>query len=103
MYKRQHLDYSNTIKARFSDESEEHFDYIIIADGVFSQSKSIISKETLKPKYNNSIALRGKLNKYDDNNISIFMGSNFHYVIYPVNQNNEYNFVAILQKKLMQK
>ena len=95
-----HLDYSNTIKASFSDESEEHFDFIIIADGVFSQSKSIISKETLKPKYNNSIALRGKLNKYDDNNISIFMGSNFHYVIYPVNQNNEYNFVAILQKKL---
>ena len=33
------------------------------------------------------MALRGKLNKYDDNNISIFMGSNFHYVIYPVNQN----------------
>ena len=28
------------------------------------------------------------------------MGSNFHYVIYPVNQNNEYNFVAILHKKL---
>ena len=95
-----HLDYSNTIKARFSDESEEHFDFIIIADGVFSQSKLIISRESLKPKYNNSIALRGKLNKYDDNNISIFMGSNFHYVIYPVNQNNEYNFVAILQKKL---
>ena len=55
------LDYSNTIKARFSDESEEHFDFIIIADGVFSQSKSIISKESLKPKYNNSIALRESL------------------------------------------
>jgi len=95
-----HLDYSNSIKAGFSDESEENFDFVIIADGVFSKSKLIISKENLKPEYNNSIALRGKLNKYDDNNISIFMGSNFHYVIYPVNQNNEYNFVAILQKKL---
>ena len=95
-----HLDYSNFIKAIFSDESEENFDFVIIADGVFSKSKLIISTESLKPKYNNSIALRGKLNKYDDNNISIFMGSNFHYVIYPVNQNNEYNFVAILQKKL---
>ena len=30
------------------------------------------------------------------------MGSNFHYVIYPVNQHNEYNFVAILKKKLTQ-
>ena len=95
-----HLEYSNHIKANFSDESEENFDFVIIADGVFSQSKLIISKESLKPKFNNNIALRGKLNKYDDNNISIFMGPNFHYVIYPVNQNNEYNFVAILQKKL---
>ena len=32
--------------------------------------------------------------------ISIYMGSNSHYVIYPVNQNNEYNFVAIIKKKL---
>ncbi len=95
-----HVDYSDDIKAEFSDEIEENFDFLIIADGVFSQSKLIILKEGLKPKYNNSIALRGKLNKYDDNNISIFMGSNFHYVIYPVNQNNEYNFVAILHKKL---
>tara|TARA_B100000131_G_scaffold28918_1_gene27162 strand:- start:142 stop:1227 length:1086 start_codon:yes stop_codon:yes gene_type:complete len=94
------LDYSNNIKAYFSDESEENFDFVIIADGVFSQSKLIVSKENLKPKYNNSIALRGKFTKYDDKNISIFMGSNFHYVIYPVNQNNEYNFVAIIQKKL---
>ena len=94
------LDHSNDIKVCFSDESEANFDFLIIADGVFSQSKIIISKESLKAKYNNSMALRGKLNKYDDNNISIFMGSNFHYVIYPVNQNNEYNFVAILQKKL---
>ncbi len=94
------LDYGNNIKAYFSDESEENFDFVIIADGVFSQSKLIVSKENLKPKYNNSIALRGKFTKYDDNNISIFMGSNFHYVIYPVNQNNEYNFVAIIQKKL---
>ncbi len=95
-----HLEYSNDIKVYFSDEKEENFDFLIIADGVFSQSKLTISKESIKPKYNNSVALRGKLHKYDGNNISIFMGSNFHYVIYPVNQNNEYNFVAILHKKL---
>tara|TARA_B100000686_G_scaffold262996_1_gene276554 strand:+ start:550 stop:1680 length:1131 start_codon:yes stop_codon:yes gene_type:complete len=94
------LDCGNDIKVHFSDKSLENFDFLIIADGVFSQSKLIISKENLKPKYNNCIAFRGKLNKYDDNNISIFMGSNFHYVIYPVNQHNEYNFIAILQKKL---
>tara|TARA_B100001175_G_scaffold13686_1_gene10501 strand:- start:494 stop:1624 length:1131 start_codon:yes stop_codon:yes gene_type:complete len=98
-----HLDYSDDIKAYFSDKSEENFDFVIVADGVFSKSKLIISKKSLKPKYNNSIAFRGKLNKYDDKNISIFMGLNFHYVIYPVNQNNEYNFVAILQRKLTEK
>ncbi len=95
-----YLDYANDIKAHFSDKSQENFDIIVIADGVFSQSKFIISKENLKPKYNNSVALRGILKNYEDENISIFMGSNFHYVIYPVNQNNEYNFVAILQKNL---
>ena len=95
-----HLDYAYDIKAYFSDKSQENFDIIVIADGVFSKSKFIISKESLKPEYNNSVALRGILKNYQDNDISIFMGSNFHYVVYPVNQNNEYNFVAILQKKL---
>ena len=31
------------------------------------------------------------------------MGSNFHYVTYPVNQKLEYNFVAIIKKKLTTK
>ena len=31
------------------------------------------------------------------------MGSNFHYVIYPVNQTQEYNFVAIIKKEIYQK
>ena len=88
------------IEVNFSDNSKENFDFLVISDGIFSNSKSLVSEEIIKPKYNNSIALRGILNKYDDKNISIFMGSNFHYVIYPVNQNNEYNFVAILKKKL---
>tara|TARA_B100002051_G_scaffold276545_1_gene325568 strand:- start:9332 stop:10516 length:1185 start_codon:yes stop_codon:yes gene_type:complete len=97
------LENDNNIKAIFSDNSSENFDFLIIADGVFSQSKSIVFNENLKPKYNNTIALRGKLKEFDNKDISIFMGSNFHYVIYPVNQNNEYNFVAILKKKIKEK
>jgi len=88
------------IDAHFSDNSEEKFDYIVISDGIFSKTKSIILNEDVKPKYSNSIALRGELNEFNIRDISIFMGSNFHYVIYPVNQNNNYNFVAILKKKL---
>ena len=94
------LNKGSYIKAYFSDNYHENFDYLVISDGVFSQSKSIVSKEFSKPKYSDSVAFRAKLKNYNDKNVSIFMGSNFHYVIYPVNQNNEYNFVAILRKKL---
>ena len=95
-----HLNEDNKIEAHFSDNSEESFDFLVIADGIFSQSRSIVLNQFIEPKYNNSIAIRGLISDYNDNNISVFMGSNFHYVIYPVNQNNEYNFVAIIKKKL---
>ena len=88
------------IKVYFSDNSKEYFDFLIIADGIFSKSKSTILNKSFSPKYNNSIAIRAKLKECNFENISIFMGSNFHYVTYPINQNNEYNFVAILKKKL---
>jgi len=95
-----HLNEDNKIEAHFSDNSEESFDFLVIADGIFSQSRSIVLNQVIEPKYNNSIAIRGLISDYNDNNISVFMGSNFHYVIYPINQNNEYNFVAIIKKKL---
>ena len=95
-----HLKEDNKIEAHFSDNSEESFDFLVIADGIFSQSRSIVLNQVIEPKYNNSIAIRGLISDYNDNNISVFMGSNFHYVIYPINQNNEYNFVAIIKKKL---
>ncbi|MDC0163380.1 FAD-dependent monooxygenase [Candidatus Pelagibacter sp.] len=84
----------------FSNNSKETFDYIIISDGVFSKTKSIINKKETKPKYFNGVALRGNLKNYDNTDISIFMGSDLHYVIYPVNQNKEYNFISVIHKKL---
>ncbi len=86
-------------KVYLDDNSDEIFDFMMITDGVFSNSKSIVNNQTIKPKYNNCIALRAKIFGYEDRNISIFMGPNFHYVIYPVNQNNEYNFIAIIKRK----
>ena len=56
--------------------------------------------EITSPKYNLNVALRGKLTGHHGSDISIYMGSNSHYVTYPVNQNNEHNFVAIIKKKL---
>ena len=38
--------------------------------------------------------------KFDCKNISLFLGSNFHHVIYPVNSNGDLNFVAIMKYNL---
>ena len=82
------------------------YDHLIISDGVFSKGKSLISNNEIKPAYNNSIAIRGNisrknLNNLNEKNISLFMGNNFHYVIYPVNNDNEaFNFIGVLKYKL---
>ena len=38
--------------------------------------------------------------KIDCENISLFLGPDFHYVIYPVNQKRDLNFIAIMKYKL---
>ena len=38
--------------------------------------------------------------KIDNKNISLFLGSDFHYVIYPVNPNGDLNFIAIMKYNL---
>ncbi len=88
------------LKIHFSDNTNENFDYLIIADGIFSKSKSFILDESISPQYSLNVALRANLNGDFGKDISIFMASNCHYVIYPINQNNEYNFIAIIKKKL---
>ncbi len=93
------IESSDSIELTY-DNIKENFDYLVVADGVFSKLRSEISKKDFKPHYNGNIALRAKLKKYDKDNISIFMGPNFHFVIYPVNQVPEYNFVAIIKRKL---
>ena len=93
----------------FNENKKVICDYLIISDGVFSKGKSLISNNEIKSSYNNSIAIRGnisrnKLQNLNENNISLFMGHNFHYVIYPVNKDNEYyNFIGILKYQLTAK
>ena len=36
----------------------------------------------------------------ESSDISLYLGSKFHFVIYPVNQNKEYNFISIISKNL---
>ena len=92
------------IKLSFENEEVKECDYLIISDGVFSKSKSLIAKNKAKPKYNNTLAIRGILTKplevIDNKNISLFLGPNFHYVVYPVNPSGDLNFIAIIKYKL---
>ena len=80
-------------------------DYLIISDGVFSKGKSLISKNKSKPIYNDTIAIRGSISRenqlnINEENISLFLGSNFHYVVYPINNDKNFNFIGILKHKL---
>jgi len=94
------------IHLTFNKNNRAICDNLIIADGVFSKGKSLISNNEIKSSYNNSIAIRGnilrnKLHNLNENNISLFMGRNFHYVIYPVNKDKEkFNFIGILKYQL---
>ena len=97
---------NNQIILTFNESIKVICDHLIISDGVFSKGKSLISNNEIKPVYNNSIAIRGnisrkELNNLNEKNISLFMGSNFHYVIYPINNNDEtFNFIGVLKYKL---
>jgi salicylate hydroxylase len=93
------------IEVAFEDNSLIKCDYLIISDGVFSRTRSLIANKEIKLRYFNSIAVRAtidqnNLQEIDHNNISLFLGSNLHSVAYPVNKNGQFNFVIILRKNL---
>jgi len=86
----------------FRDKKSEEFDYLVAADGVYSITKQILFKKEGLPKYFNSIALRGKIHNFENFDISLYLGPNFHFVIYPINQNKEFNFISIIRKELIE-
>ncbi len=92
------------VKISFENNEAYEFDYLIISDGVFSKSKNLLSKNKIQPKFNNTLAIRGIIpsssNIVDKKNISLFLGSNFHYVIYPVSPDGDLNFIAVIRYKL---
>tara|TARA_B100000029_G_scaffold39634_1_gene37012 strand:+ start:166 stop:1299 length:1134 start_codon:yes stop_codon:yes gene_type:complete len=86
----------------FRDKKDEEFDYLVAADGIYSRSKQILFKKEGLPKYFKSIALRGNIQNFENFDISLYLGPNFHFVIYPINQNNEFNFISIIRKELIE-
>ena len=86
----------------FRDNNTEGFDYLVAADGVYSRTKEILFKKEGLPKYFNSIALRGNIHNFENTDISLYLGPNFHFVIYPINKNKEFNFISIIRKELIE-
>ena len=89
----------------FKDNTNDLVDFIIVSDGVFSNTKSVIENKNIKPSYNGSVAIRTLLKSspefiYDKDNISLIMLKNAHIVIYPINKKNEFNLVCIVRQKL---
>ena len=100
--------FNSKIGITFGDDATDIFDYLIIADGVFSLTKSILLNNNIKPKYSGSLAIRTLVDKenikfFNKNNISIFLGSKIHLVAYAINIKNEINLIAIIKKNLNNK
>ena len=91
------------IKLIFENKETHECDYLIISDGVFSKSRNLVSNNQIQPKYNDTLAIRGMIpakNIIDKKNILLFLGSNFHHVIYPVSSSEDLNLIAIMKYKL---
>jgi salicylate hydroxylase len=95
----------DNIEVTFENSTSIKCNYLVIADGAFSKSKSLIAKREIKPKYFKSIALRATIDReslkgIDPSNISLSLGSNLHSVLYPIDNKGQFNFISILRKKL---
>ena len=110
----QHLRFGKKIKEvselkdkvliKFDDNTNDLVDFVIAADGIFSNTRSFFEKKKIEPKFKKAVALRVILNSRSDlniieDNISLMLGSNSHMVIYPINKKKELNMVCIIRCK----
>jgi len=98
----------NNLKIKFKDGDTDQVDSIIVSDGVFSETKSIIEKKSFKPSYYGAVAIRTQIKpqnirEFKTENISLLMSSKAHLVLYPINDKRDINVVCILRKNLNEK
>ena len=89
---------------KFDDNTNDLVDYVIGADGIFSNTRTFFEKNKNKPVFKNAIAIRAILKStsgldIDQSKVSLMMGKNCHLVIYPINKDKELNFVCILRHR----
>ncbi|MDC0472633.1 FAD-dependent monooxygenase [Pelagibacteraceae bacterium] len=92
------------LSINFNDNTNDLVDYMVAADGIFTNTRSFLEASKNKPKFKNAIAIRTILQSksglnIDENEINLFMASNAHFVIYPINKKNELNLVCTLREK----
>jgi len=97
----------NKLLINFSDNTNDLVDFLIVSDGVFSNTKSIVENKNIKPRYSGSVAIRSVIKfseevNYENKNISLIMLPDAHAVIYPINKKNNFNLVCIAREKLSQ-
>ena len=96
------IHHENNIKI-IANEKTWDTDKLVISDGVFSSSKKMVIQKLDKINFYNSVALRGNIKNINDKDISIYLGPKFHFVIYPINQDGEFNFISIIREKNLNK
>jgi len=89
---------------KFEDNTNDLVDYVIGADGIFSNTRTFFEKNKNKPVFKNTTAIRTILKTtsgldIDQSKVSLMMGKNCHLVIYPINKSKELNLVCILRHK----
>lgn len=92
------------ILIKFNDNTNDLVDYVVVADGIFSGTRSFFEKKKNLPIFKKAIAIRTVISskselQVNEQNISLFMGANVHLVVYPINQNQELNLVCIVRTK----
>ncbi len=110
----QHLRFGKRIKdvseakgkvlIKFDDNTNDLVDFLIGADGMFSNTRSFFEKKKNEPRFRKATALRTILKSKSELNIdvekiSLMMGKNCHLVVYPINRNKDLNFVCIIRDK----
>ena len=110
----QHLRFGKKIKEvselkdkvliKFDDNTNDLVDFVVAADGIFSNTRSFFEIKKNEPRFKKAVAARVILNsksEFDINeeNISLMLGSNSHIVIYPINKKKELNMVCIMRCK----
>ena len=89
---------------KFDDNTNDLVDFVIAADGIFSNTRSFFETKKNEPRFKKAIAARVILNSkseldINDENISLMLGSNSHIVLYPINKKKELNMVCIIRCK----